>query len=71
MASRTATSALPWHQYSTAADSDGEEALDVDRRAGVAVASALVRGAEKNTRPAGTELLGPNRVQKQEPARVP
>lgn len=54
MASRTATSALPWHQYSAAADGDGEEALDVDRRAGVAVASALVRGAEKNTRPAGT-----------------
>lgn len=48
MASRTSTSALPWHQYSAAPD---EEALDdVDRRAGV-VASALEdRGAE-NTRP--------------------
>jgi hypothetical protein len=56
MALRTATSALSWHQYSAAADGDGEEALDVDRRVGVAVASALVRGAE-NTRPAGTERV--------------
>jgi hypothetical protein len=46
MASRTATSALPWHQYSAAAD----EALDVDRRAGVVGTALLERGAE-NTRP--------------------
>lgn len=40
MASRTAVSALPWHQYSAAL-----VALDVDRRAGVA-ATDLDRGTE-------------------------
>jgi len=44
MASCTATSALPWHQYSAAPD-------DVDRRAGVVVATALLERGAENTRP--------------------
>nr|CAB3500306.1 unnamed protein product [Digitaria exilis] len=47
MASRTAVSALPWHQYS-----DAHDALDVDRRAGVAAAASEDlddRVAEENT----------------------
>lgn len=48
MASRTATSALPWHQYSGAA---ADEALDVDRRAGVVATSALLERGAENARP--------------------
>ena len=52
MASRTAVSAWPWHQCSAAL-----EALDVDRRAGVAAASGgLDRGAE-NTRAGSRSAL--------------
>ena len=51
MASRTAVSAWPWHQCSAAL-----EALDVDRRAGVAAASGLGRGAE-NTRAGSRSAL--------------